>query len=90
MRKRKLLTAFISSLLLMTHQTARAQELEAKVTINRAQVSDTKGDVFESLEKKVTEFLNDQKWTELKLRDKLFEKYGFTVANVVAAVKEVL
>ena len=70
MRKRKLLTAFIKSLLLMTQKTARAQKLETKMTINRAQVSDTKGDVFESLEKKVTEFLNDQKWTELKLRDK--------------------
>ncbi len=47
-----------------------AQELNAKVVINRAQVSNTKGEVFDALQKKLTEFLNNQKWTELKLKDK--------------------
>lgn len=40
-----------------------AQELTAKVVINRAQVSNTKSSVFESLEKAVTAFLNDRQWT---------------------------
>lgn len=40
-----------------------AQELTAKVVINRSQVSNTKSSVFESLEKAVTAFLNDRQWT---------------------------
>lgn len=69
MRKILLKALFCTSALAIP-QTTLAQELEAKVVINRAQVSDTKGDVFESLEKKLTDFLNDQKWTDLKLKDK--------------------
>ena len=46
-----------------------AQELKARVTINRSQVSDTKSDVFDALERKITEFLNDRAWTEIKFRE---------------------
>ena len=56
MRKILLKALFCTSALAIP-QTTLAQELEAKVVINRAQVSDTKGDVFESLEKKLTDFL---------------------------------
>ena len=47
----------------------QAQELKAKVTINRSQVSDTKSEVFEALERKMTDFLNDHAWTEIKFRE---------------------
>ncbi len=49
--------------------TTSAQELKAKVTINRSQVSDTRGEVFEALERKMTDFLNEHAWTEIKFRE---------------------
>ena len=49
--------------------STNAQELKARVTINRSKVSDTKSEVFEALERKMTEFLNDHAWTEIKFRE---------------------
>lgn len=50
-------------------RAARSQELMAKVNVNRQKVSDTKGDVFPTLEKKVTSLLNNTPWTTLKLKE---------------------
>ena len=47
----------------------RAQELNARVMINREQVSNTKSGVFEALEKQITQFLNERSWTNLKFRE---------------------
>lgn len=49
--------------------TAAAQELNAKVIINRQQVSNTKSSVFEALEKNVTQFLNERAWTNIQFRE---------------------
>ena len=68
MRKTSLI-ALIGLFSYITPISISAQELNAKVVINRAQVSDTKGDVFDALEKKVTEFLNNHQWTEIKFRE---------------------
>ena len=68
MRKTSLIT-LIGLFSYITPISISAQELNAKVVINRAQVSDTKGDVFDALEKKVTEFLNNHQWTEIKFRE---------------------
>lgn len=46
-----------------------AQELNAKVIINREQVSNTKSGVFDALETSVTQFLNERAWTNIKYRD---------------------
>lgn len=68
-----LLTAFASGL--------RAQELNAKVSINRQQVSNTKSGVFDALQDKITRLLNESAWTDLKYRD--FERiqctFNFTI-----------
>ncbi|MBQ0049751.1 MAG: DUF4835 family protein [Bacteroidales bacterium] len=49
----------------------RAQELEVKVTINHAQVGNTtKTDVFEALQEKMTQFLNEHQWTNLQFQEK--------------------
>lgn len=72
MRKRTILSVTLLGAMLLTWMQgtpARAQELNAKVTINRSKVSNTKGDVFPSLEKKITDLLNNTKWTELKLKE---------------------
>ncbi len=47
----------------------QAQELNAKVVINRSQVSNTKSSVFENLEKTVTAFLNDRQWTNQQYKE---------------------
>lgn len=48
---------------------AGAQELNAKVSINHSQVSNTKTSVFESLQQKISQFLNERTWTNLKFRE---------------------
>lgn len=48
---------------------ALGQELNARVNINRSQVSNTKGEVFDALQKTMADFLNNHKWTELTFRD---------------------
>ena len=70
---RKLLT-FIA--LWLIGWSVQAQELNAKVSINRTQVSNTKSGVFEALEDKVTRLLNEHAWTNLKYRD--FERIQCT------------
>ncbi len=47
----------------------KAQELNARVLINREQVSNTKSGVFEALEKQITQFLNERSWTNLQFRE---------------------
>ena len=56
-------------LMLTLSPTVSAQELNARVIINREQVSNTKSGVFEALEKQITQFLNERAWTELKFRE---------------------
>lgn len=48
---------------------AQGQELNARVNINHSQVSNTKGEVFDALQKTMADFLNNHKWTELTFRD---------------------
>jgi len=57
------------ALALATLNPLRAQELNAKVLINRQQVSNTKSGVFEALEKAITQFLNERTWTSLQFRE---------------------
>ena len=49
---------------------ACAQELRARVTINTAQLSNTKTDVFDALKEKIEAFLNDHKWTDMNFEEK--------------------
>lgn len=44
----------------------RAQELDARVTINHQQVEGTNVSVFETLEQSLSSFINDRHWTELQ------------------------
>ena len=50
---------FLSLLLFLAlSNVVQAQELNARVMINREQVSNTKSGVFDALEKQITQFLN--------------------------------
>ena len=48
---------------------AQAQELDARVNINHTQIETTRTEVFEALKTKLTEFLNNHKWTEIPFRE---------------------
>ena len=43
----------------------RAQELNAKVTINHSQIQGTDASVFEEIEQNLTRFINERQWTSL-------------------------
>lgn len=51
------------------HQSSYAQELDARVTINHSQIENTRTEVFDALQTKLTEFLNNKKWTEIPFRE---------------------
>ncbi len=50
-------------------QSSMAQELDARVTVNHSQIESTRTEVFEALQQKLTDFLNDHKWTEIPFRE---------------------
>lgn len=78
------LTTFLLGLL-MTCST-QAQELNAKVSINRQQVSNTKSSVFEALEKSITRLLNERQWTEMQFRE--LERIQCTFAITINTYSE--
>ena len=45
-----------------------AQELQAKITINHAQISGTEKSVFDNLQQTLEQFVNDRKWTHLQFQ----------------------
>ena len=44
---------------------AKAQELNAKITINRSQIQGTDASVFDELQKQLEQFVNERQWTNL-------------------------
>ena len=45
-----------------------AQELQAKITINHAQISGTEKSVFDNLQQTLEQFVNDRQWTHLQFQ----------------------
>ena len=48
--------------------TLAAQELQAKSTINHAQISGTEKSVFDNLQQTLEQFVNDRQWTHLQFQ----------------------
>ncbi len=46
-----------------------AQELDARVTVNHSKISGTNTSVFEDLEKNISDFLNNRRWTSQQYND---------------------
>jgi len=67
--------------------TARAQELQAKVTINHAQVQGTDVSVFESLQQAMEQFLNEQQFTSLQFQknERIVCNFNITVTKYDAS-----
>ena len=61
-----MLVVFLMSF--FTSMPLNAQELQAKVTINRNQVQGTDASVFESLQQTLERFINDRQWTNLQFQ----------------------
>lgn len=55
-------------MLLLFGYNTNAQELQAKVTINHAQIQGTDDAVFNNLQQTLEQFINSHKWTNLQFR----------------------
>lgn len=57
----------IFAILIFTNEI-RAQELQARVTLNYSQIQGTDASVFEDLKQTLTQFINDRQWTNLQFQ----------------------
>ena len=75
--------ALFIAILLCCWQTARSQELEAKVTINHAQIQGTDVSVFDNLQETVEQFINDRQWNALQFQknERIVCNFNITVTK---------
>ena len=75
--------ALFIAILLFCWQTARSQELEAKVTINHAQIQGTDVSVFDNLQETVEQFIKDRQWTALQFQknERIVCNFNITVTK---------
>lgn len=66
MRKKALLLFF--AIMFILADAVRAQELQARVTLNFSQIQGTDASVFEDLKQTLTQFINDRQWTNLQFQ----------------------
>lgn len=88
---RNWLTIFI---IVFSFQMNSAQELNATVSVNADRMTDVNPQIFKNLEKQITEFLNNTKWTdrEYKLNEKIACNFFINVSefnsnNIVATLQ---
>lgn len=76
---RKLFSLFLVAICAVT--TLQAQELNCRVTLNTQKISQTNQQIFQTLEKDVTEFMNARKWTrkEFKQEERIDCSFLITV-----------
>ena len=67
--KRLLNIVFIYAFLCLLSTYAEAQELNAKVVVNTAQISNTKKEVFDALQEKAQNYLNEHQWTDMTFKE---------------------
>lgn len=58
-----------------------AQELDARVSVNHQQIQGTSTAIFESLQRTLTDFINNRQWTQLQFRrtERIPCSFSFTV-----------
>ena len=67
-RRLKWLAISLTSWLLCCSSGIKAQELNAKITINHAQIQGTDNAVFDNLQQSLEQFVNDRQWTNLRFQ----------------------
>ena len=65
---RRLLKTLSFIICLLSYSQVRAQELQARVSINHSQIQGTDVEIFENLRQTVEQFLNERHWTELQFQ----------------------
>ena len=67
--------------------TITAQELQAKVNINRSKVQGTDASVFDNLQQTLEQFVNQQQWTDLQFQEneRISCSFNITVDKYVQA-----
>ena len=81
MKHRAFLIIFLAFTFSSFHLFSFSQELDAKVTINHTQIEGTRTEVFDALQTKLQDFLNNHKWTEIPFREneKIHCNFNITV-----------
>ena len=77
---RRILLVFVALVVVLA---VRAQELNAKITINHNQISGTDASVFDNLQQTLTQFVNDRQWTNLQFakRERITCNFNITVTK---------
>ena len=67
----------------MVSHVAKAQELQAKITINHAQITGTEQGVFDNLQQTLEQFVNDRQWTHLQFKknERIVCNFNITVTK---------
>ena len=70
-------------LLCCSLSTISAQELQAKITINHAQISGTEKGVFDNLQQTLQQFVNNRQWTHLQFQknERIICNFNITVTK---------
>ena len=78
---RQLWLTFLFGLLVCSN--VKAQELQAKVTINHNQIQGTDASVFENLQQTLEQFINDRQWTNLQFQknERIVCNFNITVTK---------
>lgn len=58
----------VFAIMFILADAVRAQELQARVTLNYSQIQGTDASVFEDLKQTLTQFINDRQWTNLQFQ----------------------
>lgn len=72
-----------AGLLCCCPSTISAQELQAKITINHAQISGTEKGVFDNLQQTLQQFVNNRQWTHLQFQknERIICNFNITVTK---------
>lgn len=72
-----------AGLLCCSPSTISAQELQAKITINYAQISGTEKGVFDNLQQTLQQFVNNRQWTHLQFQknERIICNFNITVTK---------
>ena len=78
---RIILSVFV---LLLSLSTLAAQELKVKVDVNSDKIQGTNKQPFQTLQTKLTEFMNEQKWSDAKFsnNEKIEATFVLTLTEV--------
>lgn len=75
--------ALAGGLLCCSPSTISAQELQAKITINHAQISGTEKGVFDNLQQTLQQLVNNRQWTHLQFQknERIICNFNITVTK---------